>query len=269
MKIAISSSGKETSSLLDPRFGRCAFFAIYDSQKDEWNFLPNRASMEGSGAGVKAAQFLLDQNVDVILTGNLGPNASQILSASGSKVYSLPEVPLEEAVKLYDEGKGRLITESTVDSHTGLASSSGSAVEEPAPPAPSEGKFAVATDGALVAQHFGRCPSYTLVEIKDGKAVNKNLIPNPGHQPGFLPRFLAEKGVKCVIAGGMGPRAQDLFAQQGIDTVVGVVGPVDDAIENFISNSLVGGASLCGHEQGGEGHGDHECGNQGQGCGEH
>lgn len=257
MKIAISSSGKETSSLLDPRFGRCAFFALYDSKEEKWSYLPNPGAMEGSGAGVKAAQFLFEQKVDVILTGDLGPNASRILNAAGVKVYALPEVTLEEALKQYKEGRCRPITEATVSSHAGLNFSRDSLKEEPALP---QGKFAVATEGAEVAQHFGRCPAYTLVEIKNNN-VDKTVIPNPGHQPGFLPRFLAEKGVKCVIAGGMGPRAQNLFAEQGIDTVVGVVGPVAGAIESYLSGSLVGGDSLCGHGQDGGGHdcGNHDC----------
>ncbi|NLJ57134.1 MAG: dinitrogenase iron-molybdenum cofactor [Firmicutes bacterium] len=116
-----------------------------------------------------------------------------------------------------------------------------------------QGKIALATDGTDVAQHFGRCPAYTLVDIKDGKAENLTMIPNPGHQPGFLPRFLAEKGVKCIISGGMGPRAQNLFEEQGIHTVVGVTGPVAAAIDSYLAGSLAGGDSLCEH---GHGHGD-------------
>ncbi|NMB41114.1 MAG: dinitrogenase iron-molybdenum cofactor [Firmicutes bacterium] len=129
-------------------------------------------------------------------------------------------------------------------------------------PTVASGKFAVATEGTDVAQHFGRCQAYTLVDVENDKVVNKTVIPSPGHQPGFLPRFLAEKGVKCVIAGGMGPRAQALFSEQGINTVVGVIGPVEEAIENFLSGTLAGGPSLCGHVQGDGGHvhGDHGCG---------
>ncbi len=261
MRIAISAGGKEPASLLDTRFGRCAFYAIYDNEKEEWSFLPNPGILEGSGAGVRAAQFLLEQNVDVLLTGNLGPNASSILDSAGLKVFALPEVTLTEAIQQYEEGKGKPITGATVESHAGLAVSPSSEMqtqEQTDLPLPG-GRIAIATDGTDVAQHFGRCPAYTLVDIIDDKAENLTVIANPGHQPGFLPRFLAEKGVKCVVAGGMGPRAQNLFAEQGIYTVVGVVGPVVDAINNYLADSLYGGDSLCEH---GHGHGDgnRECG---------
>ena len=123
-------------------------------------------------------------------------------------------------------------------------------------------KIAIATDSGNVAQHFGRCPAYTLVEIKDGGIIGKELIDNPGHQPGFLPGYLAERGVTCIIAGGMGWRAQELFAAQKIESIVGVTGPVEKVIGDYLSGNLQSGESLCNHdyrEEHGEGHhqGDH------------
>lgn len=123
-------------------------------------------------------------------------------------------------------------------------------------------KIAVATEGGNVAQHFGRCQEYTLFDFVDGKAVNKVVIPNPGHEPGFLPGYLAEKGVSCIIAGGMGPRAQNLFTQHRISTVLGITGAVDDAIQSYVDGRLQSGESLCEHPEGGhgDGHGDGNCG---------
>ncbi len=66
---------------------------------------------------------------------------------------------------------------------------------------------------------------YTLVELEDNRVIKKELIENPGHRPGFLPGFLARHGISCIIAGGMGLRAQELFAEQGIEPIVGVTGP--------------------------------------------
>ncbi|HHT47306.1 MAG TPA: hypothetical protein GX004_08505 [Firmicutes bacterium] len=260
MKIVISSKGKEINSLLDSRFGRCSFFAIYNDKKSEWEFLPNPGALEGSGAGIKAAQFLIEQNPDILLTGDLGPKAAQILNASGIKIYSLPEVTLEEALKQYKQGQHRPITEATVESHSGMGFSGNASDQDGVFPANEntaslKGKVAIASDGSVVAQHFGRCPAYTLVEIDNGKPVNKNVIPNPGHQPGFLPRFLSEKGVSCVIAGGMGPRAQNLFKERGINVIVGVTGPIDEVIESYLSGNLIGGESLCGHDGNDHSHG--------------
>lgn len=115
-------------------------------------------------------------------------------------------------------------------------------------------KIAISTDQGNVSAHFGRCLSYTIVEIKEGKVLSKEEIPNPGHEPGFLPQYLSEKGVNCIIAGGMGPRAQGLFAQKNIESVIGVQGAIDEVIEKFINQQLEVGDDLCGHGHGLEEH---------------
>ncbi|NOR15767.1 MAG: hypothetical protein GQ544_08690 [Candidatus Aminicenantes bacterium] len=111
-------------------------------------------------------------------------------------------------------------------------------------------KIAIATEGASVSAHFGRCQAYTLLNIEEGKVVNRETIPNPGHQPGFLPKFLAGMGVNCILAGGMGPRAQDLFASHNIETITGVQGPIDEVIEQYLQQNLETGEDLCGHKHG-------------------
>ena len=106
-------------------------------------------------------------------------------------------------------------------------------------------KVAISTDGDYVSAHFGRCPAFTIAEIENNQMLNKSTIDNPGHHPGFLPKFLHEKGVTAIIAGGMGMRAQELFTQAGIQTIMGISGKVDSVIENVISGTLEGGESLC------------------------
>ncbi len=115
-------------------------------------------------------------------------------------------------------------------------------------------KVAISTDQGYVSAHFGRCQSYTIVEIEDGRILNKGEISNPGHQPGFLPEYLSAKAVNCIIAGGMGPRAQSLFAQKNIETIIGVQGPVDEIIEKFLAQEIEAGEDLCDHQHGREAH---------------
>ena len=111
-------------------------------------------------------------------------------------------------------------------------------------------KIAISTDGGCVSAHFGRCPSFTLVDIEGQQVVSKDVIANPGHHPGFLPEFMQGQGVSCIIAGGMGQRAQTLFLEKGIQSIMGVTGPVDDAIEKFIAGQLASGANTCVPESG-------------------
>lgn len=111
-------------------------------------------------------------------------------------------------------------------------------------------KIAISTDQGHVSAHFGRCPSYTILEIKEGQIQSREEIPNPGHQPGFLPQYLSERGVNCIIAGGMGPRAQSLFSQKNIETIIGVQGTIDEVIQKLINQELESGEDLCDHGPG-------------------
>lgn len=106
-------------------------------------------------------------------------------------------------------------------------------------------KVAISTDGDYVSEHFGRCPSYTIVDIKDGRVFHKEVIANPGHQPGLIPQFLHHRGVECIVAGGMGMRAMGFFEEAGIQAILGASGKIDDVIRELHNGTLKGGESLC------------------------
>jgi len=106
-------------------------------------------------------------------------------------------------------------------------------------------KVAISTDNGHVSAHFGRCPEFTILEIEDGRVKNRETIPNPGHQPGFLPEFMAQHQVEAVIAGGGGRRAQMLFEEKGIQFVLGVTGTIDENVAKLCQGELEGGESLC------------------------
>jgi len=106
-------------------------------------------------------------------------------------------------------------------------------------------RVAISTDGNNVAAHFGRCPSYTIVDIDDNKVVDTQVVDNPGHMPGAIPQMMDELGVNVMIAGGMGPRAVNFFQEYGIVTIVGIQGDIDDMIEKLLAGKLEGGESLC------------------------
>ena len=108
-------------------------------------------------------------------------------------------------------------------------------------------RVAISSDGDMVAPHFGRCDAYTIVDIENGEITHQERIANPGHAPGLLPGYLAERGVNCIVAGGMGPRAQMLFDQQAIQTIVGVSGTIAETLESLRQGTLEGGESLCEH----------------------
>jgi len=129
-------------------------------------------------------------------------------------------------------------------------------------------RVAISTDGNNVAQHFGRCPSYTIVDIDDNKVVDTQVVDNPGHAPGAIPQMMDELGVDVMIAGGMGGRAVNLFQEYGIQTVVGIEGDIDDVIEQLLAGKLEGGESLCSPGAG-KGQGVEKIGCDHQGDSEH
>jgi predicted Fe-Mo cluster-binding NifX family protein len=111
-------------------------------------------------------------------------------------------------------------------------------------------KIVISTDSNFVSAHFGRCPHFTIVDIAEGKVQDKTVIENPGHSPGFLPQFFADKSIECIIAGGMGIRARSAFVQYGIETVLGVTGDIDSVIQRILDGTLEGGESLCDRASG-------------------
>ena len=113
-------------------------------------------------------------------------------------------------------------------------------------------RIAIAQDGNKVSEHFGHCEQYAIFDVEDSIIYRKDDLPSPGHEPGRLPVFLAEHGVNLIIAGGMGPRAVDIFHENGIDVLLGISGNVDYVAQDYIAGRLSPGKSSCHHEDGGE-----------------
>ena len=87
MKVAISSIGKDLDSLIDPRFGRCAYFLMVETDDMGFEVFDNQSTALGGGAGIQSAQFINSKGAKVVITGNCGPNAVQTLAAAGIEVF--------------------------------------------------------------------------------------------------------------------------------------------------------------------------------------
>jgi predicted Fe-Mo cluster-binding NifX family protein len=113
-------------------------------------------------------------------------------------------------------------------------------------------KIALPIAGEQLCMHFGHCEKFYFFDIKpDNKEIlKKDTLTAPPHEPGLLPKLLAEKGVNLVIAGGMGARAQQLFNQNGIKVVTGANpanGSPEEIIKSYLAGSLQTGANICDH----------------------
>ncbi|HEQ60022.1 MAG TPA: ATPase [Firmicutes bacterium] len=111
-------------------------------------------------------------------------------------------------------------------------------------------KIAMPVFGEEVSAHFGHCEKFALVEVDPaGKTViQTDWATPPAHEPGILPAWLHEQQVDLVMTGGMGERAQALFARQGIQVITGVAGgTVEQVIEQYLKGTLQAGDNLCDH----------------------
>lgn len=105
MKIAIPSLEQVPESLISPYFGRTNYFLIYDDEEDSFTALPTLELPSAENAGIKAAQLLLDNNVQVVLTISCGLNAVRLLNAGNIEIYSAQQGSVLESVRLFREGK--------------------------------------------------------------------------------------------------------------------------------------------------------------------
>jgi predicted Fe-Mo cluster-binding NifX family protein len=110
-------------------------------------------------------------------------------------------------------------------------------------------KVAIAQDGNVVSGHFGHCSEYALFTIEDSRITGREVLKNPGHEPFRLPALLARHQVTHVVAGGMGPKAVDLFCASNIEVFLGIAGPIDAVIQDFIAGKVTPGQSSCHHSQ--------------------
>ena len=111
-------------------------------------------------------------------------------------------------------------------------------------------RIAIPVAGGKLAMHFGHCEEFVLIDVDQTqkKIVGKEVVQPPPHEPGLLPRWLAERGAKVIIAGGMGQRAQTIFVENGITVVLGAssVSP-EQIVSTYLDGTLQTGENFCDH----------------------
>ncbi len=120
MKICVTATAGDLNAQVDPRFGRCQYFVIVDSETMAFEAMANEAIAAPGGAGIQAAQTMVNKGVDVVISGNIGPNAFQVLSTAGVKIATGAYGTVQEAVEMYKSGKLGETGASTVAAHAGM-----------------------------------------------------------------------------------------------------------------------------------------------------
>ncbi|MFH0915870.1 MAG: iron-sulfur cluster carrier protein MrpORP, partial [bacterium] len=111
-------------------------------------------------------------------------------------------------------------------------------------------RFALPVSDGVLCSHFGHCQEFALIDVdrSSGSVVGKTTLPAPEHEPGLLPRWLADKKADLIISGGMGSRAQQLFVEQGMTVVTGA--PMTDPetiVLDYLAGALETGDNVCDH----------------------
>jgi len=125
MKICVSATANSLDAPVDPRFGRCQYFLVVDSETMQFEAIPNMASGAMGGAGIQAAQIIASKGVKALITGNVGPNAFQALSAAGIQIITGAYGTVREAVEKYKKGELKGISAPTVGGHFGMGAGRG------------------------------------------------------------------------------------------------------------------------------------------------
>ncbi len=120
MKICISSQGNTLDSQVDPRFGRCQYFIIVDTDTLEFESVKNPNIDAMGGAGIQSGQLIASKNVKAVLTGNVGPNAFQTLQAVGIEVITGISGSVKEAIEKYKKGNFTVAQGPSTASHSSM-----------------------------------------------------------------------------------------------------------------------------------------------------
>ena len=121
MKIVISSSGKDLNSQVDPRFGRCAYFLIVDTDDMSFEVFDNESGALGGGPGIQSAQFVASKGAKAVITGNCGPNAVSTLYATGIQVFLGNTGTVKDVLENFKNGNLTPAKTANVTDHNGLS----------------------------------------------------------------------------------------------------------------------------------------------------
>ena len=125
MKVLVSAMQDSLDADVSPVFGRCPVYVFVDSETMQFEAVPNPAMSAAGGAGIQAAQFAVSKGAQAMLTGNVGPNAFNVLQAAGMTIYPVSGGTVRQAVEAYKDGKLQPVSGATSGMHGGMGGGMG------------------------------------------------------------------------------------------------------------------------------------------------
>jgi predicted Fe-Mo cluster-binding NifX family protein len=243
MKIAISADGDKLHSKVDQRFGRCPYFLIINIDGKEvgtFEAITNEGAIQGHGAGIRAAEQMGELKIEAVITGQLGPNATNVLKELGIKAYSASGV-ITDVLSDFVDNKLKVISE-VAEAHSGDSKTKSDSDERIF--------FPLLEDNGLdseISEHFGHAPFFGVYDVKTKKL---KIVPNDlDHtDPNKSPIDQIEDAVNptTIFAKGIGGRAIGIIQQKGLGLKTGNYDTVKEVIENL--DKLEEQTQDCGHK---------------------
>lgn len=120
MKIVVTANGVNLDAPASPVFGRCPTYVFVDTETMDFEAVENPAMSAAGGAGIQAAQFVVERGAQAVLTGNLGPNAANVLQSAGVPAYMSTEGTVRQVVEMFNQGQLKAIGGANVAAHAGM-----------------------------------------------------------------------------------------------------------------------------------------------------
>lgn len=243
MKIAISCQEEGIESIIDQRFGRCKYFLIVDIKDNKivnTESVLNQGAKQGHGAGIKAAEQIGELEVNIIITGDLGPNATNVLNKLEIKSY-------------HGSGNAKNIIDNFINNKLEEIMEISPAHQETNVVKNEDGErifFPLMNDdgeNSEISQHFGHAPFFGVYDVE--KKVLKIIKNDLDHSdPNKSPIDQIEDAVNptTIFAKGIGGRAIQIIAEKGLGLKTGNYSTVKDVLENL--DKLENQTQGCGHE---------------------
>lgn len=253
MKICVTAVSGNLDAQVDPRFGRCQYLLIVNSETMESKAILNEAFQVAHGAGIQAAQTVANSGVKVVITGNVGPNAFKVLSTAGITIVTGVSGSARDAVEKYKKGQLQEIVGPTVGGHFGMGRKDVAKGGEKmnvrivVPVSDERG-----IDSQL-SEHFGSAPYYAIIDLDDkGHIIGQETISNTSEHFGGVghpPDRILQLQPKALITYGMGQRALRIFQNAKVAVLRTSANTVRDVVRAYTNNELEELTQGCQHAQ--------------------
>ena len=242
MRIAISNQENNINGLIDQRFGRCKYFIIVEVENNEiktTNAVENQGALQGHGAGLKAAEQIGKLKVDTVITGDLGPNATNILKQLGIKSYHAGG-KANDAVNDYLNNNLKEINEIATPHNTNSQIQNNNSEKIFFPLLDNNG------EDSKISEHFGHAPFFGLYNVEQKTLdITKNDLDHTDPDQSPIDQIQKAVNPTTIFAKGIGGRAIDLIKEKGLKLKTGNYSTVKEVINNL--DNLSSQSTSCGH----------------------